>query len=144
MKYDLDTLNKYIENGLLEKNSHPTLPIDIYNYSRECQFSQAWDDITLNMRGTVLDHYGNVVARTFPKFFNMEEHKPEEIPNESFSVFEKMDGSLGILFNYDDEWHLATRGSFVSDQAIKGKEMLGRYNIESLDKNKTYLFEIIY
>ena len=90
MKYDLNTLNDYIERGLLIKNSHPTLPLDIYNYSRDCQFSEAWDNVTLNMRGTVLDREGNIVARTFPKFFNMEEHKPEEIPNEEFEVFEKM------------------------------------------------------
>ena len=37
---------------------------------------------------------------------------------------EKMDGSLGILFNYQDEWILATRGSFTSPQAIKGTEIL--------------------
>ena len=144
MKYDLNILNGYIEKGLLIKNSHPTLPIDIYNYSRECQFSEVWDDITLNMRGTVLDHHGNVVARTFPKFFNMEEHKSEEIPNEPFSVFEKMDGSLGILFNYDGEWHLATRGSFVSEQAIRGKEILKKYRYLNLIPDCTYLFEIIY
>jgi len=144
MKYDVNILNDYIERGLLEKNSHPTLPIDIYNYSRECQFSQVWDEITLNMRGTVLDREGNVVARAFPKFFNMEEHKPEDIPNEEFEVFEKMDGSLGILFYYAGEWHLATKGSFVSDQAVKGKEILNRYKYERLLPGFTYLFEIIY
>jgi RNA ligase len=144
MKYDVKILNDYVERGLLEKNSHPTLPIDIYNYSRDCQFSRMWDDITLNMRGTILDREGNVIARTFPKFFNLEEHDHDEIPNEPFDVFEKMDGSLGILFYYADQWNLATKGSFASDQAIKGKEMLERYNIESLEKNKTYLFEIIY
>jgi RNA ligase len=144
MKYDLNLVNDYIERGLLIKNSHPTLPLDIYNYSRDCQFSEAWDNVTLNMRGTVLDREGNIVARTFPKFFNMEEHKPGEIPNESFSVFEKMDGSLGILFNYDGEWHLATRGSFVSAQAIRGKEILEKYRYMKLIPDCTYLFEIIY
>jgi RNA ligase len=144
MKYDLNILNDYIERGLLIKNPHPTLPLDIYNYSRDCQFSESWDEITLNMRGTVLDREGNIVARVFPKFFNMEEHKPEEIPNEEFEVFEKMDGSLGILFHYEGEWHLATRGSFVSDQAIKGKEILSRYRYEKLIPGYTYLFEIIY
>lgn len=144
MKYDLNILGDYIGRGLLIKNSHPTLPIDIYNYSRECQFSEAWDDITLNMRGTVLDREGNIVARTFPKFFNMEEHKSEEIPNEPFSVFEKMDGSLGILFHYGGEWHLATRGSFASDQAIKGREILEKYEYKGLITDCTYLFEIIY
>ena len=144
MKYDLDTLNKYIEDGFLEKNSHPELPLDIYNYSRECQFNKRWDDITLNMRGTVLDREGNIVARSFPKFFNMEEHDQKDIPNEKFDVFEKMDGSLGILFFYENNWHLATRGSFVSDQAIKGKDMLSGYQYENLDSGCTYLFEIIY
>lgn len=144
MKYDINILNSYIERGLLEKNSHPSLPLDIYNYSRECQFSKEWDEITLNMRGTVLDREGNVVARTFPKFFNLEELDSSDIPNETFDVFEKMDGSLGILFNYEGEWHFATKGSFTSEQAIKGKEMLEWYNVELLEKNKTYLFEIIY
>ena len=144
MKYDVNILNDYLERGLLEKNSHPTLPIDIYNYSRECQFSQLWDDITLNMRGTVLDREGNVIARTFPKFFNLEEHTSDQIPNESFDVFEKMDGSLGILFYYADQWHFATKGSFASDQAIKGKEMLEKYRYENLITDCTYLFEIIY
>jgi RNA ligase len=96
------------------------------------------------MRGTVLDREGNIVARTFPKFFNMEEHKQEEIPNEEFEVFEKMDGSLGILFHHEGEWHLATRGSFVSEQAIKGKEILSKYRYDKLIPGFTYLFEIIY
>lgn len=144
MKYDLNILNDYVERGLLEKNSHPTLPLDIYNYSRECQFSQLWDEITLNMRGTVLDREGNVIARTFPKFFNLEELNQEDIPNEPFSVYSKMDGSLGILFHYADQWHLATKGSFVSDQAIKGREMLEKCNYQNLATELTYLFEIIY
>jgi RNA ligase len=144
MKYDVNILNDYIERGLLEKNSHPTLPIDIYNYSSECQFSKAWDGITLNMRGTVLDREGNVVARAFPKFFNTEEHKSEDIPNEEFEVFEKMDGSLGILFHYADEWHLVTKGSFTSDQAKKGRELLNKYKYDRLLTGFTYLFEIIY
>jgi RNA ligase len=104
-----------------------------------------WDDITLNCRGLVLDNEGNVIAKPFPKFFNYEEHKPEDIPNENFEVYEKMDGSLGIVFHYNDEWHVATRGSFTSEQAIKGKELLDtQYNVSSLRKTRTYLFEIIY
>jgi len=144
MKYDINILNSYIERGLLEKNSHPSLPLDIYNYSRECQFSKEWDEITLNMRGTVLDREGNVVARTFPKFFNLEELDSSDIPNENFDVFEKMDGSLGILFNYEGEWHFATKGSFTSEQAIRGRSILEKYHYKDLLKDCTYLFEIIY
>jgi RNA ligase len=144
MKYDVNILNDYVERGLLEKNSHPSLPLYIYNYSRECQFSKLWDNITLNMRGTILDREGNVVARTFPKFFNLEEHDHDEIPNEPFDVYEKMDGSLGILFYYENQWHFATKGSFTSDQAIKGREMLEKSLYQRLSTECTYLFEIIY
>jgi RNA ligase len=144
MKYDLSILNDYIDRGLVIKQDHPSLPLSIYNYSRECQYSKQWDDITLTCRGLVLDNEGNVVAKPFPKFFNYEEHKPEDIPNESFEVYEKMDGSLGIVFWYEGKWHVATRGSFVSDQAIKGAEILKKYPTDFLAWHKTYLFEIIY
>ena len=187
MKYDLDILNDYIEKGLIIKQVHPTLPISIYNYSRTCQYGASWDEITLACRGLVLDTEGNVIAKPFPKFFNYEEHTAEEIPNEYFDVYEKMDGSLGICFyyeteltykeryklwfsanyetgmeynenivpNFDDpyyeptqktkgEWYMATRGSFVSEQAVKGKELLAKYNFQKLHTDYTYLFEIIY
>ena len=145
MKYDLSILNDYIDRGLVIKQDHPGLPLSIYNYSRECQYEGKWDDITLNCRGLVLDNDGNVIAKPFPKFFNYEELKPEDIPNENFEVYEKMDGSLGIVFHYNNEWHIATRGSFQSDQAIKAKQILDtKYNVSSLRKKRTYLFEIIY
>lgn len=145
MKYQLDILNHYIEKGLVVKQDHPTLPLSIYNYSRTCQYERLWDDVTMDCRGLVLDSEGNVIAKPFRKFFNMEEHKPEEIPNEPFEVFEKMDGSLGILFNYKGEWILSTKGSFNSDQAIKGMEIAKRYNYDKICiPGFVYLFEIIY
>lgn len=145
MKVDLTILNDYIERGLVEKNLHPTLPITIYNYSRKTQYEGLWDEITIMCRGLILDTEGNIVAKSFPKFFNMEELADSEIPNESFEVFEKMDGSLGIFFNYDGEWFMATKGSFISDQSIKGMEIAKRHNLHLICVPKfTYLFEIIY
>jgi RNA ligase len=144
MKYDLDILTDYIERGLVIKQVHPTLPLSIYNYSRSCQYDKLWDEVTLDCRGLVLDNEGNVIAKPFPKFFNYEEHTADEIPNEYFDVYEKLDGSLGICFHYEGEWHMATRGSFTSEQAIKGKELLGKYNFQKLHTDYTYLFEIIY
>lgn len=131
MKYNLSDISDYLEGDYVIAQRHPTLPLLIYNYSRITQFSGIWDDITLNCRGLVLDLEGNVIAKPFPKFFNYEEHTAENsklppIPNENFEVYEKMDGSLGIIFHYDGEWLIATRGSFTSEQAIKGKEMLDK------------------
>jgi RNA ligase len=142
MIYDIDLIEKYVVDGLLEKNDHPMFPIAIYNYSRECQFSEKWDAITLNMRGTVLDRSGNLLAKTFPKFFNLEEGR--YTPTEDFDIYEKLDGSLGILFYYESQWIFASKGSFTSSQAIKGFDFLKNYDYGKLHKDYTYLFEIIY
>jgi len=144
VKFDLNILKNYIEKGLVVKNDHPTLPISIYNYSRTCQYENNWDEITKQCRGLILDDEGNVIAKGFDKFFNIEEHKSEEIPNESFEIFEKLDGSLGILFWFQGKWILSTKGSFTSEQSVKAKEILNKYNFEPIPKGYTTLVEIIY
>ena len=139
----LQKLNKYYEDGLLYKQMHPSLPLTIWNYTEKVQYENLWDEITLMCRGLVTDEEGNIIARPFKKFFNIEENK--YTPTSKFDVYEKMDGSLGILFNYKGEWIFASRGSFTSSQAIKFKEIFyRRYNDKVLLKSSTYLFEIIY
>ena len=145
MNFDINILNDYIQKGLVVKNDHPTLPLSIYNYSRTCQYENKWDNITKSCRGLILDKDGNVIAKSFDKFFNLEEHSTEEIPNEDFEIYEKLDGSLGILFWYQGKWILASKGSFVSEQALKGKQILNsKYNVEPIPKGYTTLLEIIY
>jgi hypothetical protein len=138
----LETLEKYYNEGLLYKQVHPTLPLTIWNYNEKVQYENLWDDITLMCRGLVTDDNGNVVARPFKKFFNLSEQKHSA--TEKFDVYDKLDGSLGIFFYYNGGWIMATRGSFTSDQAVKGYEMMFKYDFASLHKDYTYLFEIIY
>ena len=148
----INKLNEYYDKGLLTKQTHPNLPLFIWNYTPKVQIDKLWDDITLQCRGLVTDTDGNIVARPFKKFFNFSEHELSDIPNEPCRFFEKVDGSLGILFNYNDQWIFASRGSFTSDYAIKGQEILDRcvglsgykpYN-DLLSKDHTFLFEIIF
>jgi RNA ligase len=140
----LETLEKYYNDGLLYKQVHLHYPLTIWNYSEKVQFENLWDEITLQTRGLVTDNItGEIVARPFKKFHNIEENK--YTPTSKFDVYEKMDGSLLILFNYKGEWIFATRGSFTSDQAIKAKEIFyKKYNNKYLAETHTYLFEIIY
>jgi len=138
----IEILNRYFDEGLVYKQVHPTLPLTIWNYTENVQYGNKWDEITLQTRGLVTDIHGTVIGRPMKKFFNMEEGK--HIPTQDFEVFEKVDGSLGIVFNYKGDWLIATRGSFASDQAIKGKEMLDRLEMDKVPYNLTYLFEIIY
>jgi RNA ligase len=93
-------------------------------------------------RGLVTDDTGDIVASPFHKFFNIEEGK--FTPTENFEVYEKMDGSLGIVFWYQGQWVVATRGSFTSDQSIKATEILKKYNKDIMFRHLTFCFEIIY
>lgn len=138
----LEKLNKYYEDGLLYKQVHPTLSLTIWNYSEKVQFENLWDEVTLMCRGLVTDNEGNMVAIPFQKFFNIEENR--FTPTENFEVYEKMDGSLGIVFWYQGQWVVATRGSFTSDQAIKATEILNKYNKDIMFRHLTFCFEIIY
>ena len=138
----LEKLNKYYEDGLLYKQVHPTLPLTIWNYSEKVQYENLWDEVTLMCRGLVTDDKGDIVATPFKKFFNIEEGK--YTPTETFEVYEKMDGSLGIVFWYQGQWVVATRGSFTSDQAIKATELLQKYNTDIMFRHMTFCFEIIY
>lgn len=147
MKYE--TIKPYIEKGLISEQRHPEdNDVAIFNYTQKCQFDREWDEVTLNCRGLIMRiSTGEIMARPFPKFFNYQEHveKCKPMPSEIPLIMEKLDGSLGIMYTLKDKTWIATRGSFVSDQAIwatnwwrenKGDEPYGN--------DITYLFEIIY
>lgn len=148
-KIDIDRFNEYVDKKLINRQEHPKGGLYIWNYTPLAQFSRIWDDVTLQARGLITDLDGNVVARPFNKFFNYEEYQGS-LPAEPFSVHEKLDGSLGILYPqpHNQTLALATRGSFTSDQALKGTQMLWEYFKEHgtnwIKQGYTYLFEIIY
>ncbi len=138
-------LKQLIADGYISVQKHPTAELYIYNYTHKCQFDKVWNEWTLMCRGLILDQAGNVVSAPFRKFFNIEEL--DQLPAESFDVFEKYDGSLGITYWIDDKPSLATRGSFTSEQALRGTELfrpLFDTNRLAFDPGCTYLFEIIY
>ena len=140
-------LQQNIADGLVAAQKHPELDLYIYNYTAKVQYERSWNEITLMCRGLILDADYKVIARPFPKFFNLGELDELQIPGLDFEVYEKMDGSLGILYWHKGQPYMATRGSFTSVQAQKANEMLhGKYKdyIVNLDQDKTYLFEIIY
>lgn len=145
----LEPIKERVAQGLITERKHPQADLWIYNYTPVTQFKRLWDEYTLMCRGLILDAEGNIIARPFPKFFNLEEYQGE-IPKEDFGVAEKMDGSLGIMyFNpTTHDYDIATRGSFTSDQAVKGTQMLHAYNMAHdpkwINDDYTYLFEIIY
>lgn len=157
MEINFDEVRRLVKDGYISARKHPTEALWIYNYTPRCQYEDKWTWETMQCRGLIANEQDQIVARPFLKFFNYEEYGREalratgfnhgQIPLEPFEVFEKVDGSLGIMYWVGDEPFISTRGSFESEMARKANGMLrGKYAkwIPFLQKNITYLFEIIY
>lgn len=147
---DVKELNDDLDKGYVVKAKHNHLPLDMYTYSRSAQYDSYWSDATRKSRGLVVARNSSkIVAFCMPKFFNKSEHDNGKsyagpIPLEPFKVFAKKDGSMGTVFHYDGEWHVATKGSFHSDQAIFATNLLRSRNTSFLAVGTTYVVEIIY
>ncbi len=116
----------------------------LYCYSSRCVYETAWDEFTLLARGLILDTVRQVVVATpFPKFFNVGE-RGIAFPDGPFEIFEKLDGSLIIIFHHDGGWRTATKGAFDSDQAQWAQERLKQQDLTSLVPGTTYLAEAVY
>lgn len=143
MIFDVEKLEALAAEGWLRRQRHPDADLWIYNYTEKAQYEKHWTPETLACRGLILDGNGFVRARPFPKFFNYGDPLVGELPQEPFRVTEKVDGSLGILYWLGGEVHIATRGSFTSEQAIEGTKMLREEQI-AVPIAATPLFEIVY
>lgn len=150
-KVDLKKLKQYEKKRKLRSSNHPTLDLSIWNYEETVHYVDEWDDITMMCRALVVNNKtGDIVARSFGKFFNYSEEK--HTPTENMRIFDKADGSLGLLFYYEEpnsftgRWIFTSRGSFISDQAVEGRKILEELypNYEDLNRDYTYVFEIIY
>lgn len=149
MKFLIDL--KMLEEGYITERKHPEFDLYIYNYTAKAQYDRVWNECTLNCRGLILDGEKNVIARPFSKFFNYGEYckdsKLGELPPyKTFNVYDKLDGSLGILYTTPDgEVALVTRGSFESDQALMGNKILKeKFPKLQINPDLCYLVEIIY
>lgn len=138
-----------LQNDYLRREKHPLTNLYIYNYTDKCKAEGYWNETTLWSRGLILDAGNNIVARPFKKFFEYEQlndiYKHELSQN--FTIYDKLDGSLGIMYWHNGLPFISTRGSFVSSQAYHATQILyGKYSnlIHLLEENITYLFEIIY
>lgn len=163
--YDLvpaDELGWLMENKYVAEQVHPTEPLRILNYTDRAQvnpevFKQV--ESLKHCRGLIWNTTnGEIVARPFPKFWNHGQAGADQIAlDEPVRVFDKLDGSLGILYRQPNSGTLAiaTRGSFTSPQALHATILLAaeyddlsgpedpREKYHPAD-DETFLFEIIY
>ena len=97
-KINIELLKEMISEGYVITQKHPTLDINVYNYTRKCMFDGVWNEVTLICRGLILDSNYNLVSLPISKFFNIEELQSdtieEKINGKKFKVYDKLDGCL--------------------------------------------------
>lgn len=153
--FPLAELDAALAGGYVRRSTSADGLLHVLNYTEKAQYESVWNDVTRNCRGLVVSATsGHVLARGFPKFFNLHDHgagnhhRLPPLPAESpVDISEKVDGSLGILVNDGEKWRIVTRGSADSDQAQYATQCLmdplwadGWRPADRI----TYLFEIVY
>lgn len=158
----LAELDDAVKHKAIRRATHDTLPLVLYTYTEHALYQGQWTDAEQKCRGLIVEDTGQIVGRCLSKFWNFSEHTSgrsyaKPLPDEAFQIFAKQDGSLGTVFFYDDQWHVATKGSFHSEQAkwatryIRAATGTGEtieglvgHDFDPLNKQKTYVCEIVY
>lgn len=142
--FDVARLRSLVERGLLTGRRHPERDLWVWNYTAKAQHGQVWSPELLACRGLVLDVEGGVVARPFPKFFNLGEHAGP-LPEADPEVYEKLDGSLVVVARHEGEPLVTTRGAFGTKQAAWARELIEtEHGWGWLPEGVTYCFELIH
>jgi RNA ligase len=143
---DTSKLEEEVSEGRIRKIHHPSLPMSIFNYTELTQYSKSFNDINSLCRGLVIDDFGKIIARPFPKFFNIEElgEASKDFSDDQIDqIWTKEDGSLIILFWANNKWFSITRGSWESKQALLAPSLLCKKFFDFANKSKTYLLELV-
>ncbi len=174
---DSELMNKMIQQQYIYTNVHPTdSDLILLCYGVKTQIEGKWNDATKLARGLILKKGkddlsdAEVLQRPWAKFFTLQQqesgwHLGDEenasSAEDAFTsldfdapaeVYDKLDGSLGILYRHPDGGPaLATKGSFSSPQAETYTRMLRANDDknaaaqELLDKrgDVTAMFELV-
>lgn len=142
-KYDINYLLQLYEEGILKMNKYKD-QLYVFCYSPRCQYEKLWDDITINMRGIVLDIEGNVIAPCMPKFFNLNEvpeTQPENLPKDMpYVIQNKADGSLIHTFYnpFEKRWQHTSKCSFDNEYIDAANLILPPAVLEYIGLRKDY------
>jgi RNA ligase len=143
-------LDAQVTEGMVKVSPHPGGTLRILNYTKRAQYTpELWNHVTDQCRGLIIDMNDEIVARPFAKFWNLNDPRHPETLTENLPAYapvltRKVDGSLGVGYQSDGVWHVATRGSFVSEQAEWASAWLVANSPSIWPEGWTPLFEIVY
>lgn len=116
-----DGLQELENDFKLKIKTHAKFP-ELHHFSYDQIESPMKEPICQEARGLILDRYDNwkIVARPFGKFFNVSEPLAHKLDWNRARVFEKVDGSLCVLYFYKNTWHVATTGTPDAGGEVNG------------------------
>ncbi|GAA4175912.1 RNA ligase [Gryllotalpicola koreensis] len=127
---DISDMAHEAHEGYVKVQVHPEFPhLQIAGYTDKCQYDNHWTPTTKALRGVIFDvRTFEVKARPFGKFFNYGQQPEQYDPDAAIiGAYNKWDGSLGIGYvQPNGRPAIATRGSFVSEQAIHANDLLAK------------------
>lgn len=157
---DIDVA-KYVNNidsttGILERKL--TDKLSSFNFVKDVFFKKQWNDILVKARGLFIDMQNyKIVARSYDKFFNIDEIKSTELGNLSnmqfpITAYKKENGYLGILSVYEGKLLFCSKSLIENKKgfAYEFHQCFNSLNIDEeqlknflLENNCSMLFEVI-
>ena len=119
-----------IADGFISKRKHDTEDLYVLNYTPLAAHAWKWNDATTLCRGLIVDGDYNIVARSYPKFFEISQITDLSIiPTDlDCDIMDKADGFLGVMYFINGVPYIASRGTFGSEMANEANKMLrGKY-----------------
>lgn len=139
-------LDRLATEGLVSTTPGPD-GLTLYNYTDKTVWDRLWCPESMAARGLVLDADGAVIARPWPKFFNLDEpgFEAATLPAEVPELSDKHDGSLIIVFwnPRRSRWQAVTRGSWDNAQTQHANEWLEGRDTDNWPRQYTMLFELV-
>lgn len=125
--------------------------ISSFNFTNKAFYDKVWDEQTTKARGLYLDTMkGNVVARAYDKFFNVNERPETKFDMLQYKLqfpvtaYVKENGFLGIVsYNeYEDNLFITSKSTIDSQFAQWFREMLyQKVSSENIQKMKEFIKE---
>ena len=131
-----------------------------YNFTRDAFHKKAWNDLTITARGLFVDsNNATVVARSYPKFFAIDETEETKLSNLKkklvfpVKAYRKENGFLGIVSydKYNDDLFIASKSTNEGPYKEYFKNILleaigdKKEELKSICKieNESFIFECI-
>lgn len=134
-----------LQNSRLIKETKITDKISSFNFTRNAFYDKKWNKLTTSARGLFMNvETGEVVARGYNKFFNINETKETDLLHlsikfkDKITCYTKYNGFLGIISWVDDDFFIASKSTTEGEHAEIFRNVLDNSGINK-EELKEYL-----